>query len=98
MTSAYSMLVNYRSPSNQRPRSTQTHQGASTVPPTDASTSAMTFAQRSSVGGVDGVVYNNITCFNCQGIGHYASQCPQENPSRDEPTGTTLTQYGVMMA
>ena len=96
ITGAYSMLVTYRSPSNHRPRGTQTHQTGATAPPADAS--AMTFAQQGSVGGIDGVVYDGITCYNCQGMGHYSSQCPQGTTPRSKSTGTTLTQYGVMMA
>lgn len=94
MTSAYSMLVNYRTPANRPRGNTAPAQITTAVPP---ESSAMTFAQRGSTGGVDGVTHTGITCYNCQATGHYASQCPQ-HAGTPTSTGTTLFQYGVMMA
>ena len=95
ITAAYSMLVNYRTPTNSRPRNAAP---AATVT-TSSEASAMTFTQRGSVGGADGVTHEGITCYNCQLIGHYATQCPTTE-SRGTPasTGATLMQYAVMMA
>jgi hypothetical protein len=63
----------------------------------------MTFAQRTgsttyeeraaaSVAGTDGVIHPGISCFGaCGGYGHYSGQCPAS------ATGTTLTQYALML-
>ena len=98
ITSAYSLLVNYCTPSNARTR------GNSVSHPTNPNpthvtpeASAMTFVQNGPVAGTNGVTHAGITCYNCQNMGHYSVDCPQER-SVATTTGTTLTQYAYMLA
>jgi len=92
ITSAYSLLVNYKTPMNARSGGGATGQHHAGTP----EASAMTFAQRGTVAGRNGVVHDGITCFNCQNIGHYSSDCPEEQGVG--ANGTTLVQYAYMMA
>ena len=59
----------------------------------------MTFAQRGSVSGTDGITHDGITCYNCQLVGHYATQCPTTDAATQHTTatGATLVQYAFMM-
>ena len=106
MASAESLLELYETPVNQpattRPRPPRNTVSATRAPGAEAS--ALTFAQQgttyaervaASVAGTDGVVHPGITCRGgCQGFGHYAGECPGAVPT----TGTTLTQYALMLA
>jgi hypothetical protein len=73
LSSAYSLLVNYRTPTNARTRNVPTT--ASTTSTSGPEASAMTFAQKAlkamTMAGTDGVTHDSITCYNCQDIGHY---------------------------
>jgi hypothetical protein len=95
LSSAYSLLVNYKTPMNARVH--QQHTTPAVVPnntPAAATpeSSAMTFAQKAAVQpGVDGVTHSGVTCFRCQGTGHYADECPTGE------TTTSLVQHGYMM-
>jgi Zinc knuckle len=82
LTAAYSILVNYHAPSENRQQ--QCHQPHST-PPTNSvvisPSDAHTFSQTTSTtvatkAGSDGVLHCGITCYNCKTGGHYANQCP----------------------
>jgi hypothetical protein len=102
MTAAYGLLVTYQTPTNSG-------EGTGTPAPIISSlhrllpqqrrpeTSAMTFAQRGllPISGTDGATHAHITCFSCNHMGHYASECPQGERSS---SGTTLLQYGYMLA
>ena len=93
LDAAHSLIGTYQSPINARARGT-----TATVSPTPATTpevSAITFAKQGATAGTNGVVHNDITCYNCQCIGHYASYCPQDSSAT---IGTTLTQYAYMLA
>jgi Zinc knuckle len=86
LTAAYSMLVNYHAPTQNRPYqgNQSVHPTAPTssvtIPPTDAHTFAQTArtttTTTNSKAGSDGVLHSGITCFNCNSTGHYATQCP----------------------
>jgi hypothetical protein len=110
LAAAASMLTTYENPVNRRPRNIPTPTRTSGSP----EVSAMTFAQRSSamtyeeraaasVPGTDGVTHHGITCWGCEGFGHYSNECPGRdtapNATGATPTrGTTLTQYAYMLA
>ncbi|KAI2506981.1 hypothetical protein MHU86_7478 [Fragilaria crotonensis] len=103
ITSAYSLLVNYRTPANATYRGrnsssagdqqTTTTQASNSGPEGSA---AMTFAQRNVTPGTNGITHDGITCYRCNNTGHYASDCPEEQHSGSNASGTTLLQYGVM--
>jgi hypothetical protein len=67
--------------------------GANNTPVTTSpKASAMTFAQKAAQQpGSNGVLHEGITCFNCQGSGHYANECPTGE------TATLLIQHGYML-
>ena len=95
INAAYSRLVMYSTPSNARARGSVTP--ANTTNQTTAETSAMTFTQRSAVPGTNGITHDGITCYNCQRMGHYSADCPDDR-SIATTVGTTLTQYAYMLA
>ena len=105
ITSAYGMLATYRTPSNA-PRP---HQNPHTRTSDDASTSTMataptsdssgvTFAQRSTAGvpGTNGILHDGITCFRCNGVGHYSCDCPVDQEAAS--SATTLLHHGLVFA
>ena len=79
LTAAYSMLVNYKPAPSQHKERTHGPPPATatdTAPPPDET--GLTFAQTTTaIPGSDGLTHAHITCFECQGIGHYASACPK---------------------
>jgi ribosomal protein L15 len=95
LSSAYSLLVNYKTPTNARVH--QQHTTPAVAPNTTPAaatpeSSAMTFAQKAAIQpGVDGVTHSGVTCFRCQGTGHYADECPTGE------TTTSLVQHGYML-
>ena len=94
--SAYNLLVNYKTPDNNLARpprnSSQQSQGVTVAAST---TSGITFAQRGSVSGTDGITHEDIECWQCHGHGHYQSNCPNGAVTS---SGTTLVQHAYMMA
>ena len=102
LTAAYSHVVNYRSPTNASTRNRNPIASGAingNQQPTASSTeaSAMTFAQNGTVvAGTNGVTHEGVTCFRCNSTGHYASDCPNDNEALT--TGTTLAQYGFVLA
>jgi hypothetical protein len=55
---------------------------------------AMTFAQKAALQpGTNGFTHEGVTCYNCQGSGHYAVDCP-----KGTSTGTTLVQHNFVLA
>jgi hypothetical protein len=91
LSSAYSLLVNYKTPTNTRVHQTTGQNHTPTT--TNHEGTAMTFAQRAAVAqpGSDGVMHEGITCFNCQGTWHYAMACPKGE------TATLFMQHGYML-
>jgi hypothetical protein len=105
---AYTLLQNYVTPVNAVEKHPKKLASTTQVPAPEAS--ALTFAQRAAaprVVGSDGITHENITCFKCNSLGHYASVCPGATPTAT-PTvaangamakgATTLTQFAFMMA
>jgi Zinc knuckle len=91
LSSAYSLLVNYTTPANAKERQTPNTTLPSVVHTATApEASAMTFAQATA--GTNGVVHSTVTCYKCQGTGHYAVDCPATTGA------TTLTQYALSLA
>jgi hypothetical protein len=88
LTAAYSMLLNYHAPIQNR--SQQQHQNkhvttASDSPNVPTDIGPHTFAQTarinpvssaSMVPGNDGITHDSVTCFSCNRGGHYANHCP----------------------
>jgi hypothetical protein len=101
MTSAYSLLVSYRTPTNSIPqRRFQTNispdpSSLSTTVQSVPPSSGVTIAQQqtSHVPGSEGVLHPTITCYQCLGSGHYANTCPVPSPDTTVSPGTTLMQY-----
>ena len=58
--------------------------------------SAMMFAQRGSVAGNNGITHDDIVCYHCQEMGHYASNCAAD-VNGEIDTGTTLVQHAYML-
>jgi len=74
----------------------------------------MTYAQRvaASVAGTNGVLHPGISCYSCNGAGHYSDACPAPGggssttgttlthtpTDRSTTSGTTLTQHAYMLA
>jgi hypothetical protein len=55
---------------------------------------AMTFAQKAALkAGTNGLTHDGVTCYICQAMGHYASECPSTTT-----TGTTLVQHAFNFA
>ena len=93
---AYNLLVNYRSPENlPRPRSAHQSAPVTSSTATVGTSSGITFAKSGTVPGSNGLTHDEIECYNCHSIGHYASNCPDGTVS---PSGTTLIQFAYMMA
>jgi hypothetical protein len=98
LSGAYGALVNYKTPENARVRNANT-----TLLPTSNSSpeaSAHTFAQRGTTAlqpGVSGAVSPGITCFNCNLMGHYSTDCPSETTGGATTSGVTLLQHGFTM-
>jgi Zinc knuckle len=103
LSAAYGVLVNYKTPENARPRNAS---GVSAQPSSTSTTSpessALTFAQRGvtpPTPGSSGAVNPGITCFNCNLMGHYSTDCPSDAGTSVAPTGgVTLLQHGLTMA
>ena len=86
LTSAYGMLVSYRGP-KQAPTASQSSGTPALLPAGGGG--GLQFAQTTSpVPGLDGILHENITCFHCQGPGHYASQCPLRGDDNGTTSGT----------
>jgi len=109
MASAAMMLELYESPFNQPVRTRPPRNpGASVGAVILAETSAMTFVHAAggcetyeqhvaaSISGTDGVLHPGVSCYVCHGYGNYSDECP--GATTIKTTGTTLTQYGLMLA
>ena len=93
VTAAYGMLVSYRGP--KQPHSPLPSSGGASSGASSGHTSGgLQFAQTTApVPGLDGILHEAITCFFCQGPGHYASQCPR----REDGDSAAPSNSGVIM-
>jgi hypothetical protein len=57
----------------------------------------MTFAQNTFVAGTNGLVHEDIECYNCAAYGHYRGDCPT-GATGQAHSGTTLAQFAYMLA
>ena len=100
LNDAYSALVDYATPVNTGGRTWSTQTATTAAALVEAS--AMTFAQQRLVPRTDGATYATITCFRCEGVGHYADRCPSgadtANTAASSAAGTTLLQHAYMLA
>ena len=99
LNDAYSALVDYATPVNTGGRTWTTPTATMSAAP---EAGAMTFAQHTLVPGTDGATYATITCFRCEGVGHYADRCPSDSDTAStavsSAAGTTLLQHAYMLA
>jgi hypothetical protein len=97
LTAAYSLLVNYKTPTNARTKEAPPPSPAAiqqTVQQTSPEAMAMTFAQKAAMKpGNNGIVHGGVTCYNCQSSSHYAQDCP-----KGTNTGSTLVQHAFSLA
>ena len=100
LNNTYSALVDYATPVNTGGQTWSSNQ--STRPAAAPEASAMTFSQQTLIPGADGATYATITCFRCEGVGHYADRSPSDTDTTSTATssaaGTTLLQNTYMLA
>jgi hypothetical protein len=89
LTGAYNLLLNYKAPPapshGRRDPPVHTADDVSSV-------TGVTFLQRAApIAGRDGIVHANITCYHCDSLGHYASECPDAKGVED---GVQMLQLG----
>ena len=74
---AFNMLLNYKPPPGSATRSTQVEESEGGY--------GVAFAQTvNTIAGDDGIVHEEITCYNCNNKGHYSSNCPNKNKTNGE--------------
>jgi hypothetical protein len=94
LTAAHSLLTTYTAPPNIISNHRRHGNGSGNFTAMTPEASAMTFAQRAAVPGANGNLCEDITCYSCQAMGHYANNCPDAGAG----TPTTLVQNGFNMA
>jgi hypothetical protein len=81
LTSAYNMLLNYKATSTPQ----HTRRARQREETTTDDLSGVSFLQQGApVPGANGQLHATITCYRCQGRGHYADQCPTPDDNTDE--------------
>jgi Reverse transcriptase (RNA-dependent DNA polymerase)/Zinc knuckle len=88
LTAAYSLLVNYKTPTNVKIKEVTAHvpvHATATVLTAPPEATAMTFAQKAA--------HDGVTCYKCKASGHYAADCPVGTNA-----GTTLVQHALSLA
>ena len=75
-TEAFSLLLNYETPSK---KNIYVKQDPPTPIHQNEQVTGANFAQKNKnlVQGNDGKIHENIECYKCHSIGHYATQCPE---------------------
>ena len=94
VTEAYNLLVSYKKPENTRPlrpggggnNRNNLRPGGGNNRDTDAQDQDATFVQ---AGGNTPI--SEITCYNCQQMGHYAGDCTKTTVQRGRPPETEVT-------
>jgi hypothetical protein len=94
ITSAKSLLVNYRTPTKTPAPRTGPPRSQHTVTVSATEATGATLAQRAAtpVAGTDGVTRVAVTCFLCNQPGHMQGECPTgQQQTANTVNGTTLT-------
>jgi hypothetical protein len=100
LTSAYSLMVNYKTPTNKPQHKSSSSTGPLSPPLLEPSQlPPVPFAQKQAhIPGSDGLLHPTITCFHCQQTGDYASTCPTPSQTPPVASGTTLLQFVLAQA
>ena len=85
MIDTYALLTNYKKPRLQNTRRNNTDNATVTPPATEE---GMTFVQRG-----EQVPIEEVQCYNCQEMGHYASRCRNAHVPRDRSQVPTTLEY-----
>ena len=77
ITGAYNLLINYKRQTDQGAQGAQKQHNKTSNPSDLKEENAVAFTQTvlKLVPGVDGITHDNIKCYKCDSMGHFASSC-----------------------